>query len=160
MTDLVRIIAEMREVESHSEGYFSNGELEEKIAEWRDRLAALAGAAPDTVRVPREPTWEMIEEGAKGMASFQDGSRWPESWHSDQIRRMRNDAAKAYRYMIDATPHAPAKAREVTDAEVERACRAYWASDTFPVGHDPSTETRHVQRMRAALATFAEGARR
>jgi len=64
-------------------------------------------AAPDGfVLVPREPTQEMIDEGAQGMASFQDGSEWPDSWDGAQVITMRRDAAKAYRYMLAAAPSA------------------------------------------------------
>lgn len=52
--------------------------------------------------VPREPTEVMIEQGAIGMASFQENSVWPDSWDKVQVKGMRHDAKKAWRYMIAA----------------------------------------------------------
>ncbi len=63
----------------------------------------LAAAIPEgMVLVPREPTEAMIEQGAMGMASFQENSVWPDSWEPVQVKGMRHDAKKAWRYMIDA----------------------------------------------------------
>ena len=54
--------------------------------------------------VPTEPTKEMIEQGAMGMASFQENSVWPDSWEPVQVKGMRMDAKKAYHYMLNAAP--------------------------------------------------------
>ena len=54
--------------------------------------------------VPIEPTEEMIDCGAQGMASFQEDSVWPDSWDATQVKGMRHDATKAYRYMLAAAP--------------------------------------------------------
>jgi hypothetical protein len=56
------------------------------------------------IAVPVEPTEEMIDQGAQGMASFQENSVWPDSWEPVQVKGMRHDAKKAYRYMIAASP--------------------------------------------------------
>ena len=54
--------------------------------------------------VPIEPTEEMTDCGAQGMASFQEDSVWPDSWDATQVKGMRHDATKAYRYMLAAAP--------------------------------------------------------
>jgi hypothetical protein len=54
--------------------------------------------------VPIKPTEEMIDCGAQGMASFQEDSVWPDSWDATQVKGMRHDAKKAYRYMLSAAP--------------------------------------------------------
>jgi len=54
--------------------------------------------------VPKEPTEEMVDKGAQGMASFQEESVWPDSWEPLQVRQMKHDAKKAYRYMLAAAP--------------------------------------------------------
>ncbi len=54
--------------------------------------------------VPIEPTEEMIDCGAQGMASFQEDSVWPDSWDATQVKGMRHDATKAYRYILAAAP--------------------------------------------------------
>ena len=54
--------------------------------------------------VPIAPTEEMIDCGAQGMASFQEDSVWPDSWDATQVKGMRHDATKAYRYMLAAAP--------------------------------------------------------
>jgi hypothetical protein len=54
--------------------------------------------------VPIEPTEEMIDCGAQGMASFQEESIWPDSWDATQVKGMRHDATKAYRYMLAVAP--------------------------------------------------------
>ncbi len=57
---------------------------------------------PGYVLVPEKPTEAMIEQGAMGMASFQEASVWPDSWDKVQVNGMRQDAKKAWRYMLAA----------------------------------------------------------
>jgi hypothetical protein len=91
---------------------FSSRRLLGALCNHLESLAASPSApgVPDGWKlVPVEPTPEMIDQGARGMASWQDGSVWPDSWEETQVRRMRYDASKAWRYMLAAaaSPSAP-----------------------------------------------------
>jgi hypothetical protein len=67
--------------------------------------------------VPVEPTPDQIDAGAQRLASFEDGSVWPDSWSPLQVAAMRNDAERVWRSMWLAAPEPPADER---DAEIER----------------------------------------
>lgn len=62
--------------------------------EWNRRAAT-----PDEVRVPREPTKEMIEAGAQRLVSWGENSKWPDSWDRLHVIAARNDAEKVWRSM-------------------------------------------------------------
>lgn len=76
------------------------------------RLAALAGAAPD-VDAAELADWRamfaaMMEQGLNKLdPTFKVAPLWPNSWCQD--------VAFTARVIHESTPHAPAKAREVTE---------------------------------------------
>lgn len=101
----------------------------ERMTYYADRLAALSGAGPVAIVV----NYGREDAPLHGLA-WLDGQR-PETLALD-----------TYLY-----PHAPAKAREVTKAD---AVRAIEARNDY-LRRSPGEA---VPAMRAALATFAEGA--
>jgi hypothetical protein len=69
------------------------------------RISTHGIAPPDGMKiVPIEPTVEQIEEGAKGIASWEADCIWPVSWSNSQVLRMRKDARSAYVAMLAAAP--------------------------------------------------------
>lgn len=54
-----------------------------------------------------EPTREQIEAGAKRLVSWEDNSRWPDSWSPLQVAAARNEAERVWRSMWDAASKSP-----------------------------------------------------
>ena len=114
------------------------------VAELEARLAALAGAAPEPM------AWTLIERVRScGLRR-----------HMTQAMYDANPALHKWYEPFNCancTPHAPAKAREVSEVDVERALTMFdaecWRHELSPMG-----ALDRVGAMRAALATFAEGA--
>lgn len=66
-----------------------------RIAELERERDALA------VKMPLEPTPEMIEQGAQALVQWAcDGLVWPDSWSVLDVQSARRDAEKAYRAMV------------------------------------------------------------
>lgn len=66
--------------------------------------AALLTAPTGWKLVPMEPDAKQIEEGAKAIVSWEEGSVWPDSWGDAHAERARREARKAYVAMVDEAP--------------------------------------------------------
>jgi len=74
------------------------------LIQWHIQVATDPTVNDGWQLVPIDPTEEMVDKGAQGMASFQEDSVWPNSWDAIQVKGMHHDAKKAYRYMLAAAP--------------------------------------------------------
>ena len=92
MAFLAAVYSVLRALEAHENRGFEAYDEEKKLME--------AVAAEGYALAPLEPPVAMIEEGARAMASFEDGATWPDDWDPLDVARMRADARKAYRAMV------------------------------------------------------------
>ena len=51
------------------------------------------------INITINPTKEMIEAGAQGIVSWEDGCVWPDSWDAITVASARNTAERAWRSM-------------------------------------------------------------
>jgi hypothetical protein len=63
---------------------------------------AIAWPEQGSVTVSWPPTPAMIDEGAQRLASFEDGSVWPDSWEAGDVAQMRIHAERVLRSGIVA----------------------------------------------------------
>ena len=72
------------------------------VVDFRASLDEPAAPLPEVQAIPLDPTKEMIEAGAQRLVSWEDGSKWPDSWDALQVRAARNDAERVWRSMYIA----------------------------------------------------------
>lgn len=91
------------------DGYAHLCAAEELLAEYDiERMRQGFGAALEMTRaavseiastIPLEPTPAMIEAGAQRLVSWEDNSKWPDSWDRLQVAAARQEAERVWRSM-------------------------------------------------------------
>jgi len=103
VTDLENALARIAELERERDALESEikGKIAQNLQLMRDRDDAFEREKALAVKLPLDPTHDMIEQGAQALVQWAcDGLVWPDSWSVLDVQSARRDAKKAYRAMV------------------------------------------------------------